>query len=115
MSLDTNLVLEKMKARPLALKLQAPALLNRESTPAVSVTFDAGPAVLSADGLFSLIDTDNSNTIDFAEFERFWRKHQAMMGKADHNSDHLSDGTLEKAKQLFEETDKDKSGTIDRA
>eukprot|EP01044_Picomonas_judraskeda_P000960 COSAG03_NODE_49_length_16340_cov_8.317653_6_plen_1844_part_00 len=115
LSLDTNLVLEKMKARPLALKLQAPALLNRESTPAVSVTFDAGPAVLSADGLFSLIDTDNSNTIDFAEFERFWRKHQAMMGKADHNSDHLSDGTLEKAKQLFEETDKDKSGTLDRA
>ena len=115
LSLDTNLVWEKMKARPLVLKLQAPALPNRESSPAISVTFDAGPAVLSADGLFSLIDTDNSKNIDFAEFERFWRNHQIMIGKADVNGDHLSDGTIEKITQLFEETDKDKSGTLDRA
>eukprot|EP01043_Picozoa_sp_COSAG02_P037550 COSAG02_NODE_2827_length_7941_cov_15.962127_3_plen_2214_part_00 len=114
LSLDTVVVLEKMKARPLTLKLQAPALPGRESTPAVTVTFEEGPGVLSADGLFSLIDTDHSHTIDFAEFEQFWCERQKIIGKVGSNGDHVCDGTLERAKQLFAESDKDRSRTLDR-
>lgn len=117
LSLDVDVILEKMAHRPLTLKLQTPALPSRNSncptskSLAVTVTFDDGPGVLSADGLFSLIDTDHSHTIEFAEFEHFWR--QVMIGNVDSNGNHLCGGTLEKIEQLFGKSHK--SGALDRA